>query len=84
MASQNHEDWELSLAHLSDDPIQFFQPSTFRQCVENEAETSKHHIQPHSDLHLQKLPLTSLKSLQPNIRALVMILKAEAMFIGGH
>jgi hypothetical protein len=41
MASQNPEDWEFSLAHLSDYPIQFFQPSISRRHVQNEAETSE-------------------------------------------
>jgi hypothetical protein len=33
MSSQNPEDWEFSLVHLLDDPIQFSQPSTSRRHV---------------------------------------------------
>jgi hypothetical protein len=47
-------------------------------------ETSERHVQPRSDLDLQQLPLTSLKSLQPDSKNLVIILKVEAMLIGGH
>jgi hypothetical protein len=52
--------------------------------VRDEAETSECRTQPRSDLNSQQLPLTSLKSLQPDARALVIILEAEAMLIGGH
>jgi hypothetical protein len=41
MDSQNLEDWEFSLAHLPDDPIQLFQPSTSKRHVRDEAETSE-------------------------------------------
>jgi hypothetical protein len=100
MVSQNLEDCKFSLVHLSNDPIQLSQPSTSRQSVQDEAETSEHHIQsgsnlnlqprsnlnlqPRSNLDLQQLPLTSLKSLQPDTKILVIILEAEAMFIEGH
>jgi hypothetical protein len=84
MGSQNPEDWEFSLAHLSDDPIQLFQPSTLRRRVRDETETSERRVQPRSDLDPQQLPLTSLKILQLDVRALVIILEAEAMLIGGH
>jgi hypothetical protein len=50
MASQNPEDWKFSLAHLPDDPIQLSQPSTFRQRVRDEAETSERSIQSRLDL----------------------------------
>jgi hypothetical protein len=47
-------------------------------------ETSECRVQPRLDLDTQQLPLLSLKSLQLDARVLVIILKAEAMFIGGH
>jgi hypothetical protein len=81
MASQNLDDWKFSLAHLPDDPIQLIQPSISRRRVRDEAETSEHRVQACSDLDLQQLPLTSLKSLQPDARALVIILEAETMLI---
>jgi hypothetical protein len=52
--------------------------------VRDEVETSKHRVQPCSDLDLQQLPLTSLKSLQLNAKVLVIILEAEVMLIKGH
>jgi hypothetical protein len=67
-----------------DDPIQLSQPSTSRRRVRDEVETSKHRVQPCSDLDLQQLPLTSLKSLQLNAKVLVIILEAEVMLIKGH
>jgi hypothetical protein len=84
MASQNPENWEFSLVHLPDDPIQLSQPSTFRRCVWDEAETSERRVQPYSDLNPQQLPLMSLTSLLPDTRALVIILEDEAMLSGGH
>ena len=50
---QNPKDWEFSLAHISDDSIQLFQPLTFKQHVQDEAEDFEHHIQPCSDLYSQ-------------------------------
>jgi hypothetical protein len=50
MASQNPEDWEFSLAHLPDNPIQLSQSSTSRRRVQNEAETYEYRVQPRSDL----------------------------------
>jgi hypothetical protein len=52
--------------------------------VRDEAESSKRRVQPHSNLNPQQLPFTSLQSLQPDTRALVIILEAEAMLIRGH
>ena len=49
--------------------------------MQDEAETSEQHVQPRSDSSPQQL---SLPSLQPNTRALVIVLKVEAMFIGCH
>ena len=84
MASQNPENWEFPLVHLPDDPIQLSQPSTSRWRIRDETETSKRRIQPRSDLDPQQLLLMSLTSFQSDIRALVIILEAEAMLIGGH
>ena len=84
MASQNPEVWKFSLAHLPDDSIQFSQPSTSKQRVRDEVETSERRIQPRLDLDLQQLPLMNLISLQPDARTLVTILEAEAMLIKGH
>jgi hypothetical protein len=36
------------------------------------------------EINLQKLPLTNLRILQPDARALVFVLKAKAMLVGGH
>jgi hypothetical protein len=44
MASQNPEDWEFSLAHLPDDPIQISQPSTSRRRMQDEAETFERRV----------------------------------------
>ena len=52
MASQNPKDWGFSLNHLPDDPIQLSQPSTSKQRVQDEAETSKRLVQPRSDLDI--------------------------------
>jgi hypothetical protein len=52
--------------------------------MQDEAEMSEHRVQPRSDLNPKQLPLTSLKNLQPDARALVIILEAKAMLIGGH
>jgi hypothetical protein len=50
MVLQNPEDWEFSLAHLSNDLIPLSQASTSRQHIQNEAETSELRVQPHLDL----------------------------------
>jgi hypothetical protein len=63
MASQNPQNWEFSLAHLPDDPIQFFQSSTSRRRMRDEAETSERRVQLLSDLNPQQFPLMSLTSL---------------------
>jgi hypothetical protein len=84
MASQNPKDWEFSLAHLPDNPIQLSQLLTSRRRVRDEAKTSERRVQSRSDLDPQQLLLTSLKNLQPDARALVIILKAKTMLIEGH
>jgi hypothetical protein len=85
MASQNPEDWEFSLVHLPDHPIQLSQLSKFKRRMPDEAKTSECRVQPHSGLDLNKvLPLPSLNNLQPDARVLIIILKAVAMIVGGH
>ena len=53
MASQNPEDWDFSLAHLSDDSIWLSQPSTFKQRMRDEVKTFEGCIQLRSDLDPQ-------------------------------
>jgi hypothetical protein len=81
MAFQNPEDWEFS---LSEDPIQFSQPSTSRRHLWDEEEPFEHHVQPRLKTDLWQLLLTSLRVLQLNVRALVIVLEAETMLVGGH
>jgi hypothetical protein len=81
MASQNLEDWKLP---LPEDPIQLSQPSTSRRHLRDEEGPSERHIQPRVEADLQQLSLTSLKTLQPDARMLVIILTAEAMLVKGH
>jgi hypothetical protein len=81
MASQNPEDCECPLL---EDPSKFSQPSTSRRCLWDEEGPSEHHVQPHVETDLQQLPLTSMKALQPDARALVIVLEAEAMLVEGH
>ena len=50
IASQNLEDWEFSLAHLSDDLIQLSHPSMSRWRLQDEEEPSKRHVQPRSNV----------------------------------
>jgi hypothetical protein len=50
MASQNPENWEFSLVHLPDDPIQLSQSSISRRHVRDEVETYKYCVQSCSDL----------------------------------
>ena len=52
--------------------------------MQNEAETYERCVQPRSELDSQQLPLISLKSLQPDARAFVIILKAKALLTAGH
>jgi hypothetical protein len=52
--------------------------------VQDEAKTSECRVQPRSDLDPKQLPLTSLKSLYPDARAVVIILKVKAMLIKDH
>jgi hypothetical protein len=81
MASQNPEDWEFPLL---EDPIQLSQPSTSRRRLRDEEGPFEHHVQPRIEADLQQLPLTNLRALQPEARALVIILEAEAMLVEGH
>jgi hypothetical protein len=81
MASQNPEDWEFPLL---EDPIQLSQPSTSKRRLRDEEGPSERHVQPRLETDLQQLPLTSLRALQPDARALVIVLEAEAMLVEGH
>jgi hypothetical protein len=42
------------------------------------------HVQPRVEANLQQLLLISLRALQPDARALVIVLEAETMFVEGH
>ena len=81
MASQDPEDWELPLTQM---PVQFSQPSISRWRLRDEEQPFEHHTQPRLDLGPQQAPLASLKSLHPGARALVIVLKSEALLIDGH
>jgi hypothetical protein len=81
MASQNPKDWEFP---LPEDLIQPSQPSTSRRRLRDEEEPSERHVQPHLETDLRQLSLTSLRDLQPDVRALVIVLEVEAMLVGGH
>ena len=81
MDSQNPDDWELSLSQLPEDPFQSSQPSTSRRRVRDEAEPSERRVQPRSDPSPRQL---SFVNLQPDAKALVILLEAEAILTGGH
>jgi hypothetical protein len=81
MASKNPEDWEFL---LSEDLIQLSQPSTSRQRLRDEEESSEHYVQPHLETNLRQLPLISLRTLQLDARVLIIVLEVEAMLVGGH
>jgi hypothetical protein len=68
MASQNLEDWEFP---LPEDPIQLSQPSTSRRHLRDEEGPSERYVQPLVEAAFQQLSLTSLRALQPDVRALV-------------
>ena len=84
MALQDPEDWEFLLTQLSGIPIQFSQPSTFRRYLRNEEEPSERYIQPWLNSDPQRAPLRSLRNLQLSVKALIIVLKAEILLIGGH
>jgi hypothetical protein len=42
------------------------------------------HVQPRVETDLQQLPLTSLRALQPDVRALVIVLEVKTMLVEGH
>ena len=52
--------------------------------MRDKEEPSEHHVQPHLDSNSRQLPLTSLTSLQPNVKTLINVLKAKAILIGSH
>lgn len=84
MASQDPEDWEFPLTQLSEVPIPLSQPSTSRRRLRDEDEPPERHVQPRLDSDPQQVPLQSLSSLHLGARALVIVLEAEALLIGGH
>ena len=65
-------------------PVQFSQPSTSKRHLRDEEQPFERHTQPWLDPDPQQAPLASLKSLHPSARALVIILKSEALLIDGH
>lgn len=81
MASQDPEEWEFPLTQLPED---LSQPSTSRRRLRDEDESSERHVQPRLNTNPRQPPLTSLLSLQPGARALVIVLEAEALLIDGH
>ena len=81
MASQDLENWELPLTQV---PVQFSQLSTSKRRLRDEEQPFECHTQPRLDLGPQQAPLTSLKSLHPGTRALVIVLESEALLIDGH
>ena len=82
MDSQNPDDWELPLSQLPGDPFPLTQPSVSRRRVRDEAETSERYVQARIDLGLQQQLM--LRSLQPDARALVIVLESEVTLSGGH
>ena len=64
--------------------VQFSQPSTSRRHLRDEEQPFEHHTQPRLDPDPQQAPLASLRSLYPSARALVIVLKSEALLIDGH
>lgn len=81
MDSQDPDEWELSLSQLPEDPFQSSQPSTSRRRVRDEAGPSERRVQPRPDPSLQQLAFVNL---QPDARALVIVLEAEASLTGGR
>jgi hypothetical protein len=67
-----------------EDPIQLSQPSTSRWRLRDEEGPSERHVQPRVEANLQQLPLTSLRTLQPDARALIIVLEAETILVESH
>ena len=81
MASHDPEHWELPLTQV---PIQFSQPSTFRRHLRDEEQPFERHTQPWLDPNPQQASLASLRSLHLGARALVIVLESDALLINGH
>ena len=81
MASYDSKDWELPLTQV---PIQFSQPSTFRERLRDEKQPFECHTQPRLDPSPQQALLASLRSLYLGARALVIIQESKALLIDGH
>ena len=64
--------------------IQFSQSSTSRRRLRDEEQSFECHTQPRLDPSPQQAPLASLKNLHSCARALVIVLKSEALLIDGH
>ena len=71
----------MSLSQLSEDPFQSSQPSTSRRHVRDEAEPSEHRVQPRSDPNPRQLLFVNL---QPDAKALIIVLEVEATLTRGH
>ena len=82
MDSQEPEDWKgFSFSQLSEGQVELSQPSTSRRRVRDEAEELKRCVQ----ARLDSIPTQPvLTSLQPDARALVIVLEAEAAFTGAQ
>ena len=81
MALQDSEDWKLPLTQM---PVQFSQPSTFRRRLRDEEQPFERYIQPRLDPSPQQASLANLRSLHPCTRALVIVLESEVLLIDGH
>lgn len=81
MESQNPDDWELPLSQLPEDPFPSTQPLASERRVRDEAKSSKRHVRPRLEPIPQQLTLPVLRL---DARALVIVLEAEALMIGGH
>jgi hypothetical protein len=52
--------------------------------LRDEEEPFECHVQPRLETDLRQLPLISLRALQLDARALVIVLEAKVMLVGGH
>jgi hypothetical protein len=52
--------------------------------LQDEEGPSERHVQLHIEADLQQLSLTSLRALQPDARALEIVLEVEAILVEGH
>lgn len=66
MVSQNLEDWEFALEHISDDLMQSSQLSASRQRVRGDVETLEQHVQACLNSSPHQFTLISSRVLQPD------------------